>query len=203
MLVCCTLVRLEPHICEWLRENLQVVVSDDDLATTYDFAHAFNAHRELAKQQTSSVGDENLLWQIEFFDANGAKPLEAPLARRIFAAVKLYSVRAKGVVALNAHLALRAGNEKQGFGRVIYAREDELYRRWGVREIHLKALGDGPIVWIKKFNFVPQRPQFLAEEYRAWAPRNGYSATPPTDPINYPDAFLSHHEGLMLYKVLR
>jgi hypothetical protein len=198
-------MRLEPHVVSWLRERLHCAADESDLATTYDFDHPLNHDRSLVRQVVDRMTpEESVLWHVEFRAPDGVVVLDGRLARRVFSSTALFASRGRtGIVAYNARFQVRAEFRGQQFARSVYASERELYRRWGVQEIQLRAVDDGPVVWVKSFGFQPQEPEFLAEAYRSWATRNGRPADPPDDVTMYPEPFLSTCQGLMLYKVLQ
>lgn len=197
-------MRLAEHVVTWLRGHLGGAVERDDLERTYGFEHFLNRERVLAKQSIVTVGpDECALWHIDFFDDTSERILETPLARKVYTGKPLYGRDATGAVALNATFFLRPDCRGKKFGRAVYGSERELYARWGIEEIHIRAVQDGPAVWVKKFGFLPAEPEVLAQQYLEWAARAGEPLEPPDDPANYPRPFLSRLAGLMLYKVLR
>jgi hypothetical protein len=144
-----------------------------------------------------------LLWWICFLDAQGAEVLEPPLARKVFAAAPLWSTGERGPLAYNAALYVRQQFRRQGFATVVYAREDDLYRRWGLREIQITAVQEGLVVWIKRRGFRPRFPALLAAEYRYWAERRGLPVAAPASSHDYPDEFLLTRQQLDVFKVLQ
>jgi hypothetical protein len=197
-------VLLTPDVSTWLAQNVGGRVDEGDLERTYAFEHPLNASRELRRQGVERRSPpEHVLWHVEFFDPAGGRVLERPLARKVFAAERLFGrMPAVGAVAYNAMLYLREECRRQRFGRTVYASEAELYERWGIREIHMRALEDGPAVWVRHFGFLPCEPEVLAQAYVEWAPRHGHQPDPPSRAADYPAPFLSEQQGLMLYKVL-
>jgi len=177
-------VLLSADVTGWLSRSLVRPVEERDLDRAYAFQHPLNAKRDLVRHLVDRRG--------------------RPLARKIYASLPLYgSMPAAGAVAYNATLYLRAGCRRQGFAKALYANETELYVRWGIREIHMRALGDGPAVWVKHFGFLPCEPEALAQAYADWAAARGLAPEAPSRPSDYPDPFLSEQEGLMLYRVLQ
>ena len=197
-------MRLSAEVRTWLTQNLRGHVEEDDLSRAYAFSHRLNATRELRRHGVERRSPpEHVLWHVEFFDPAGERVLERPLARKVFAAERLMGrVPEVGAIAYNAMLYLRPDCRRQRFGAAVYASESELYGRWGIREIHMRALEDGPAVWIKHFGFLPYEPEALAQAYLDWAPRHGLPPKPPIRAADYPGPFLSEQQGLMLYKVL-
>jgi len=74
----------------------------------------------------------------------------------------------------------------------------------------MSALEDGPVIWIRRFAFLPSEPEVFEEKYREWARRKAMlqqqgpvpSPEPPERLEDYPEDFLRTQAGLMLYKVL-
>jgi GNAT superfamily N-acetyltransferase len=97
---------------------------------------------------------------------------------------------------------LKEKARRQGIGALLYDAEGELYRRWGLSEIHMTAMDDGLEVWVKKFRFLPVNAGALAAEYPGWARPRAQPIEPPEDPADYPSAFLRSRNQLDLYKVL-
>lgn len=197
-----SLVRLGEAILSWLHAKLDGRGQEDDLERTYAFSHELNAD-QILKKCTNLPTYEDLLWWVGFLCRDKAEVLDAPLARRLFPNQRLWSMPgAAGPVALNGHICVRSEFKRRGFARAIYQAERELYLRWGVREVQIRALGDGPSVWVRHFGFLPKEPELLENRYSEWAARNGRSREPPPTAADYPEAFLSTHQGLMLYKVV-
>src|SRR5262249_13664763 len=110
----------------------------------------------------------------------------------------------RGPVAVNSTLMLEDGFKRRGFARAVYAAEEALYRRWGVREIHISAIDDGRGVWMRHFGFrpIPTEEDALRRVYLRWASLRRRSLEAPDNILELPDEFfLSLHE-LSLFKVL-
>jgi hypothetical protein len=198
---------LTDTVHDWLSGNLDGTIQRDDLDRTYAFPHRLNARREVTRQCVEKSGpEESALWNVEFFDEAGATILDCghTVARRVLARARLYGKNgATGTVAYNATLYLRQDCRLAKFAKSLYGSELELYVRWGIREIQLRAHDDGPVVWVQRFNFQPTEPELLRYRYRDWARTHREAAPePPSRPADYPAPFLSRQQGLMLYKVL-
>jgi len=188
---------------EWLRQLSGAEVAANDLDDTYGFHHPLNHSRNLSKQMVVTSGDgEHLLWWIEFYDVNRERVLDAPLARKVHRSYPLHSVRANGPVVYNALFRIKASFKGRGLAKSLYTAEGALYRKWGLKEIHINALDDGLVVWVKKFGFLPRLPGVLATEYADWARRKGIDPSPPVQPADYPEEFLRSRNSLELYKVV-
>jgi len=186
----------------WL-EQLPGSVAADDLDVTYSFPHELNHSRELAKQILQGSGDdENLLWHIQIYNADGEKVLKAPLSRKIYASTPLRAVRENGPVVYNALFLVNERFKRQGLAKRVYTAEGRLYKKWRLREVHLNAREDGLVVWVKSFGFLPRLPAVLATEYEDWAQRRRMDPTPPSRPADYPEEFLRSRDTLDLYKVI-
>jgi hypothetical protein len=187
----------------WLEAHGVAPIDRLDLDTTYRFKHELNGSRRLDRLV---AGDHDLLWRLLVYEPTQDECIfeGTPLARRIIAAAPLYGRRrTRGLVALNAAFFLKAKFQGRCFATCVYAREEDLYRRWGIREIQLNATSAGPVVWIRKFGFMPRESGALALSYTAWARERGQDPEPPADPANYPVDFLKLRSHLTLYKVLQ
>lgn len=187
---------------QWLKK-LPGMVAEDDLEVAYRFVHPLNRSRELVKETLAGAGDdEHLLWWIKIYNADQEQVLDAPLARKIHTSKPLRSVRENGPVVYNALFKIRDSFKHQGLAKSLYAAEGLLYKKWGVREIHMNARDDGLVVWVKNFGFLPRLPRVLATEYAEWARRRGISPSPPERAADYPAEFLRARDTLELFKVI-
>jgi len=199
---------LTPEQLAWLRERLVPQANPDDLQKTYEFEHALNQTRRLARVfQSEPRGDQcnQFRWWVLFF-CTGEQCLtqdQAPIARSIRGGTRLLSCAKMDLVAYNEHIALEQTLQGQGFSSALYEAEERLYKAWNVREIHLTALGAGRTVWLKaRFGFKPVRPGLLAESFGEWAHKHGKDPSVPPAPHLYPSAFLDELTELKLFKVL-
>ena len=189
---------------QWLQQ-LPGVASAADLDITYSFAHPLNHSRELAKESLTGPGPgEHLLWWMKIYTAERREVFDAPLARKVYRSIPLQSIRENGPVVYNALFHVNPAFRRQGLARSVYAAEGLLYKKWGVREIHMSARDDGLVVWVKDFGFLPRSLPLLAEEYVRWArQRRGVAPEPPTRAADYPPEFLRSRDSLDLFKVLQ
>lgn len=188
----------------WLQQ-LPGVVTANDLDETYRFEHHLNQSRELVKESLA-VGrdDENLLWWMKICAASGEEVLDAPLARKVFKDFPLRAGRERGPVVYNALFQVKPAFKRQGLANRLYKAEGILYKKWGVREIHIDAREDGLVVWIKCFGFLPRSPSVLPADYPGWArQRKGVAPDPPAHPSDYPEEFLRSRSSLELFKVIQ
>ena len=184
---------------EWLQE-LPGTVANDDLEKCYGFEHALNADRKLLRE---TINDRSFMWHLEILDATGARVLEYPLAREVVREEQLRSARSVGPVVYNRLIEVLVANPRQGLASRMYEAEGELYRRWGLREIHMTAVHDGLWVWTRKeFGFQPANAGALAAEHPGWARLRGQPIQPPEDVVDYPEEFLRSRNQLDLYKVI-
>ena len=192
---------LSAQAVTWLHATLEAPSpASNDLEKTYDFSHALNARREC--KELTQQPQQSLVWAIRFFDQNDEPILYGELKREVFAEFPLTSEPgSRAAIAQNKLFWLADSFKKQGFARAIYEREMALYRSWGIREIHLTAVDDGLVVWIKRFGFLPVKPDLLEEDYEGWA-RTWQRDPTPVPPCNLPDDFLKSRDKLDLYKVL-
>jgi hypothetical protein len=183
-----------------LRKNVPKA-SEDDLQRAYSFEHPLNARRTLKRAWIDSYARATKFrWHLLFFEPTGNCILESriPVARSATIA-QLVSVETEGLVAANETLYLDGQYQNRRFATALYGAEMELYMRWGVQEIWLRAQRDGLVVWMKpEFGFIPIDRKFFRRRYEAW--RRG--STLPADPIEYPEAFLKELQDVQLYKVI-
>lgn len=189
---------------QWLQQ-LPGMVAANDLDVAYSFTHPLNQSRELARESlTTGVGDEHLLWWMKIYAADREEVFDAPLARKVYKNMPLQSVRENGPIVYNALFQVKQSFKRQGFATKVYAAEAILYKKWGVREIHMNARDEGLVVWVKSFGFLPLSPPSLATEYVRWArQRRGFALEPPTRIADYPSEFLRSRESLELFKVIQ
>jgi hypothetical protein len=146
-----------------------------------------------------------MVWEVHFFAKDGTAVLEVELSRVLRAHEPLESSPENGRVVDNIIVWLRKEFKRQGFSRALYESEEILYRRWGVKEIHLQAVDDGRFVWIKHFGFqpVPNIARLLPAQYEAWSTEKGRAAVAIGSVVDYPDEFLASLGRLDLVKVLQ
>jgi GNAT superfamily N-acetyltransferase len=194
---------LSANNIEWLRE-LPGTVHESELEAAYSFEHPLNQSRRLVRETLSlDAGDANLLWWIEFRTAEQEEILDPPLARRIFKDTALASASGNGPVAQNALFMVKEQFRSKGLAKSLYEGELQLYKKWGLKEIHISARDEGCVVWPKKFGFIPRAPRYLEENYVEWA-RRRHIELPATLPnvSDYPEEFLRSRKSLDLYKVI-
>lgn len=189
---------------QWLQQ-LPGVVATSDLDVTYSFAHPLNQSRELVRESLAAgTDDEHLLWWMKIYAADRTEVLEAPLARKVYRNLPLRAARENGPVVYNALFQVKHGFKRQGFARSVYAAEGALYKKWGVKEIHMNARDDGLVVWMKGFGFLPRSLPLLAAEYVRWArQRPNVAQEPPALAADYPPEFLRSRDSLELFKVIQ
>lgn len=187
----------------WL-QRLPGTVAAHDLDVAYSFAHPLNQSRELAKEVlTTDADDEHLLWWMKIYTVDRKEVLEAPLARKVYDRAPLRSVRENGPVVYNALFQVKQSFKRQGLAKSVYEAEGALYKKWGLREIHINAREDGLVVWMKSFGFLPRLPKILATDYAGWARQRGLPPKPPDHATDYPAEFLRSRDSLELFKVIR
>jgi hypothetical protein len=189
---------------QWLQQ-LHGVVAANDLDVAYSFVHPLNQSRELTRESLAAgADDEHLLWWMKIYAANREEALDAPLARKVYRSMPLVSVRENGPVVYNALFQVKQSFKRQGLATKVYAAEGVLYKKWGVREIHMNAREDGLVVWVKGFGFLPQSPPSLATQYVRWArQRHDVAREPPAHVADYPSEFLRSRDSLELFKVIQ
>ncbi|HEX4385559.1 MAG TPA: hypothetical protein VH083_21510 [Myxococcales bacterium] len=202
-------MRLRGDVVEWLRVNVAASVEFADLDETYTFEHACNEARDLVSQQLKNAYFQ---WLVQFADRSSNWSLSQPLSRSVHPACPLWGSGGSGTVVYNHAFYPIPACQKCGFATALYANEARLYARWGVREIQMIANDSGPVVWVKRFGFLPKDPFALQEAYSTWARKwrqtvdsedmSPPSLTPPAFVMDYPEAFLKTMRGLFLYKVV-
>lgn len=192
---------LDETCLTWLMAE-GVDAREDDLAQTYGFKHRLNESRALTRCRLEPPEPpERLSWHVEFYAAEEAV-LEVPLAR-LFEPRGEDCTGAVARIVLNATFYLLPIHQRSGFARALYEAEEALYRRWGVREVHIEALRSGPLVWIKKFGYQPRDPEPLLIGYPSWARSRAGMPTYITRVEDLPDAYLAQLDHVSLYKVIR
>lgn len=197
-------VRLAASSVEWLARRCGASAHENDLDVTYSVPHKLNGSRKLTREEICASDASYFRWWIEISTPEGVRVLDAPLARMVYASHELSSAPGRSDhVAYNASFYIAEEFQRLGLASSIYPAEEALYRRWNVAEIQLHALGDGCVVWIKKFGFQIKDPEVLETDYPGWARINRVSPIPPEQAKDYPDAFLRSRQELHAYKVLR
>ena len=184
----------------WLADRGLVAVPLD-LQETYSFSHEAVTARFLTRLEVKS---HSLLWAV-MLHCDGESILDRNLARRLVQDWQLASRPEKGLIAYNAEFYLKEEFRRRRVASTVYPREFDLYRRWGVPEIHMMAQEQGRLVWLRQFGFRPPSDVavMLQTEYAGWAEKRGLSTTAPIDPIDYPDEFLLARHELKLFKVVQ
>ena len=194
-------MKLSETSVQWLRTSLNADVSPDDFELAYGFEHPLIAQRALVRQ-VAMAGD--FQWQVQFFDGTGECMFKSngALTRRLYTNIPLCGARSTGPVAYNESFRLKTPFRRKKLATSVYREEEQLYARWGVKEIQMQAIEAGPAVWIKKFEFLPKHPGALAEAYVTWAAEMGLEGEPPANPALYPTPFLNTRPELELFKVI-
>jgi len=197
-------VRLSSASVDWLAEQCGASADASDLEQTYAFSHPLNGTRSLKREELQTEAPSFLRWWVEITTPAGERLLEMPLARMVYAEHVIHSNPGRlDHVAYNAAFYVERKFQRQGLATVVYPAEENLYRKWNIAEVQLHALGDGCVVWLRKFGFQLKDAEVYAADYPAWARMNGKDPTVPTSAAGYPDAFLRSRTELHAYKVLR
>lgn len=196
-------ILLRAATVEWLAK-LPGEAAADDFDRCYAFEHRLNAERRLTKEHVFTSGHrEHFMWWLEILDHAGERILEGPLSREVLRSEVLHGrPGAEGPTVYNHLFKLKEYARRQGLGTLLYNAEGELYRRWGLSEIHMTAMDDGLEVWVKKLGFLPVNAGALAAEYPGWARARAHPLEPPLNAVDYPSEFLRSRNQLDLYKVL-
>jgi GNAT superfamily N-acetyltransferase len=127
---------LDAETLAWLREHVPGPVAERDLADAYGFRHPLNARQELADAELPGWA---FAWAIWLYGPHEGPVLLYPLERRIHPDIFLHSDESTGLVVQNEVFIVLAEFRRQGLATAVYAAEEALYRRWGVREIHPRS----------------------------------------------------------------
>ncbi len=193
---------LSDDVIDWLNEKLDdPIVFADDLDRTYAFDHEFNGSSELLSQEVEPVRRGHVRWRVGFTHPDGRELLELPMQRTVYPELGLCR-GGRGPLVENDSFHLVPAFWRRGFGSSVYASEARLFRRWGVREIHLTAVELGRVVWLKGFDFLPVNGPGLELEYKAWLSKHPENPKLPFPPKDYPEPFLYSLESIMLFKAL-
>lgn len=96
---------------------------------------------------------------------------------------------------------MKVAFQHQLFATALYAAEEALYRRWGIREIQIHAAWDGRVVW-PRMGFLPKEPEAMLIAMEEWQLREGWRGPLPSAFNHYPAEFLLSLDYILLYKVL-
>jgi GNAT superfamily N-acetyltransferase len=196
-------MRLTEEQLDWLRRRIPgAQAAADNLVATYALATSVGPVTPAARRVAVHPRDTHLFWRFDLVDESGQPLNEDWIARSVYAEACLHGGTGQAAVAEHARLVLRAPYRRLGLGRSIHAREQQLYRRWRIREIHMNAQQDGPVVWVRSFGFIPVDQQPLWAEWRSWARRRRLDPAAVTTCSQLPEAFLSGYSSLELYKVV-
>ena len=119
------------------------------------------------------------------------------IKRYLFPDKELWSLLCKnnqrifGRVAYNSAFFLSPKYCKKGIGKTIYGLEENLYKKWGAREIHMTAARDGKAVW-RKFGFILFCDDVgnVEKMYKEWCRDNNIEYSELKDINRYPEKFL-------------
>ncbi|MFZ5477031.1 MAG: hypothetical protein ACOZNI_09680 [Myxococcota bacterium] len=194
-------MRLTREHASWLVTNIPGShVRPDDLERTYTVHPPIPSAPALPHERRVAIDGDALVWEVFLETDTSVAVSDGWIARRLYAHIPFAGGIGEGAVAHHARLVLAPDFRRRTIGGTICANEERLYRRWGVREIHLHAKQDGPTVWIR-LGFAPRDPESLLAEFRRWAARRGHDPHL-RDWADLPGEFLRGYSWLPLIKVL-
>lgn len=169
----------------------------DDLDLTYSFKHPLsNGKPSIAPRRPGT----SLTWCVRFHTAQGQEPLTYPLMRTLIPNEALVG-GGTGRVVMKVVIDVKKEFQNQGLATAVHSAEKLLCNRWGVRQMHMLAVGAGRLVWLKpKFGYIPKDPEPFLEAFDKWRVGAGYAADPGTDFSKYPKEFLVTVRELNLYQ---
>jgi len=113
---------------------------------------------------------------VSFYTEQDEPILETDLQRWLCDNKRLLGRSGRSKVAYRVRFYVRRNFQGKGFARYILAREEELFRRWGAREIQVTAMDDGRWVWTReKFGYSIPVADFdlLQQRYVEWQRERG------------------------------
>jgi hypothetical protein len=168
----------------------------DDGKTTFSF-------QVLAK----TADGTRVNYQVLFYTDMREPILEKDLERWLCDNKKLLGQPGRSRVAYRVKFYIRGNFQGKGFARYILVQEEELFRRWGAREIQVTAMDDGRWVWTRaRFGYsVPVADfQFLQQRYIEWQREASTTAIKRAETLaDFPKEFLlSSASAFALFKSL-
>jgi GNAT superfamily N-acetyltransferase len=144
---------------------------------------------------------------ISFHTEQGEPILDRDLERWLCDNKRLLGRSGRSKVAYRVKFYVRRNFREKGFAQYILAREEELFRRWGAKEIQVTAMDDGRWVWTReKFGYrIPiDEFEFLQQRYSEWQRETGVTDVERAVALaDFPKEFLlSAARSLSLYKDL-
>jgi GNAT superfamily N-acetyltransferase len=132
----------------------------DDAKTTFSF--------QLLEKTADGT---KVVCQILFHTDTGEAILEKELERWLCDNKRLLGRSGRSRVACRVKFYVRRNLRGQGFAYYISMKEEELFRRWGAKEIHTTAMDDGRWAWTRpRFGYsIPVAEfQLLQQRYIEW-----------------------------------
>jgi GNAT superfamily N-acetyltransferase len=174
-----------------------VILDIDDSKTTIDLT--------LLEKTTDG---NRVICTVSFRNAGGEPILERDLERWLCDNKRLSEKRGRARVACRVKFYARSNYRRQGFGQYILTREEDLFRRWGAKQIHVTAMDEGRWAWTReKFGYT--LPSFdlnlLKQRYIEWQRENGLAPIIHAGALSeFPKEFLlsAATHSLPLYKDL-
>ena len=112
-----------------------------------------------------------------------------------------------GKVAFRVKFYCRPAFKQSGLATFLIPREEDLYRKWGAREIHVLAMDDGLWVWTRPrfgYTITVADLEALKQKHRDWQRRSGSPQQIQISRIeDFPRDFFAKAVGFLpLFKVL-
>ena len=125
------------------------IISDDDIKEIYDSVTSHNLESTLGIKRCEDKDSKNIKVNINF---NGDSLTTTPTQREFFINKLLYNQDNKyGKVAEHMFFVIKEIYCKKGIAKSIHESELKVYKRNGFKQIQLKAIFDGVLVWNKLF----------------------------------------------------
>ncbi|MBM3238002.1 hypothetical protein FJZ31_17060 [Candidatus Poribacteria bacterium] len=144
-------------------------------------------------------------YSVDLFMSDGFPILERPILNKLYERKSLYSRSGYGRVANQVYFMVEFPYRKCGLLSYLNPREEQLFQRWGAKEIHLTAAWDGKVIW-RRFGYQPPEDEFaiLGLRYQHWATIHGIEYQEPQNINDFPEEFLKDDcvKLITMYKVL-
>jgi GNAT superfamily N-acetyltransferase len=167
-----------------------------------------DAKTKLSFQLLTGTQDGTRVIYVVFFHTETDEPiLEKDLERWLCDNKRLLGQPGRSKVACRVKFYVRRNFQAKGFALYILGKEEELFRRWGAREIQVTAMEDGRWVWTRpKFGYsIPIVDfQLHQQRYIEWQRETGVATVVRAAALaDFPREFLlSATSSLLLYKEL-
>jgi GNAT superfamily N-acetyltransferase len=186
-------------------------ISEADVRRTYLAAPTLqidDAKTDISFQVSTKTADGTRVdYLVGFRTSTGEPILETALQRWLCNNKRLLGQPGRSRVAYRVRFHVRSNFQGKGFAYYILMREEDLFRRWGAKEIQVTAMDDGRWVWTRR-QFGYSMPvadfQLLQQRYIEWQRETSAAAIVRAKTMfDFPRAFLlSAATGFALFKSL-